>query len=206
MASKTDIANLALVKLGEQRIISIDDDNKKAATLKAVFDLQRDNEMRKKRWSFTIKRVKLAADVAVPTFGYTVQFQLPTDCLRILSLGDFDLSADLSDYTGSNVAPYSIEGRKLMTDVPARDASGALPLRYIARIEDPQQWDACFVEAFACRLAMEVCETLTQSTDRFRKAQGQYQMALAEATRANAIELPSQRIADDTWILSRVRG
>ncbi len=206
MASKTDIANLALVKLGESRIISIDDDNKKAGTIKAIFDLQRDSEMRKKRWSFTLKRALLAADVATPVYGYNVQFQLPTDCLRILSLGDFDLSADLSDYTGSNVAPYSIEGRKLMIDIPALDANGALPLRYIARVEDTQQWDACFVEAFACRLAMEACETLTQSTDRFNKAERQYRMALQEAARANAIELPSQRIADDTWMLSRIRG
>lgn len=206
MASQTEIANRAAVKMGEDRIINIDDNNKVARTLKSMFNIVRDAELRKRRWSFSIKRVQLAADVAAPAFGYGAQYQLPVDCLRPLTIALYDFGADLSDYHGGG-KPYVIEGRKILYGSAGAPApSGALPLRYIASIEDTTLWDACFVEAFACKLAVEACETLAQSSDKRRLAWQEYKDAIAEAVRANAIELPAESIPDDTWIMGRLSG
>lgn len=201
MASAVEIANLALVKVGETKITSLSDPSKKAATIAALFDRVRDAELRKRRWSFSIKRVQLAADSTAPEFGYSAQFTLPTDCLRVLEVNQAAHGADLSDYRG-RYAPYAIEGRKILTH---GTASSALPLRYIRAVADTTQWDSLFVEAFACKLAVEVCETLTQSSDKRQLAWNEYRQAVAEATRANAIELPSEAIEDDTWIMARMR-
>lgn len=202
MASKTEVANRALVKLGEKRITSIDDDNKPARTLSSMFDRVRDAELRKRRWSFAIKRAQLAADSDAPAFGYSAQFTLPVDCLRVLQVSENGFGPDLSDLR-SDIAPYAIEGRKLLIDA---SAGSALPLRYIAAIADTTQWDALFIEVIACKLAIEACETLTGSTDKRRQAWEEYRHAIAEAVRANAIEMPSRAVHDDTWVTARSIG
>ncbi|UQO04930.1 hypothetical protein L0Z13_11605 [Burkholderia multivorans] len=63
--------------------------------------------------------------------------------------------------------------------------------------------DALFREAFACRLAVEACESLTQSSTKRQAAWAEHDRAITEAIRVNAIELPSQPIGDDTWLESR---
>lgn len=205
MASQTEIANRALVKLGQSRITSLTDDNKTARTLNSMFDRVRDAEMRKRRWSFTIKRVVLAADAQAPAFGYSTQYTLPTDCLRVVEVNGADFGPDLSDYRGSGRRAFLIEGRKLLAggygmQVPA----GGLQIRYIAAIADTTLWDACFIEAFACKLAIEACETLTGSSDKRKLAWNEYKEAVSEGARANAIELPNEAVADDTWVMARV--
>lgn len=206
MASQTEIANLTLVKLGESRIINIADNNKPARTISSMFDRVRDAEMRKRRWSFTIKRKQLAADSEVPTFGYGLQYTLPTDCLRVLSISEYGFGPNLSDYFIGRGAPYAIEGRKILTGmVGASGTPEPLRLRYISAIADTTLWDSLFIETFACKCAVEACETLTGSSDKRRLAWNEYKEAIAEAVRANAIELPAEEIQDDTWVLARLR-
>lgn len=204
MASQTDIANRALVKIGETRIINITDNNKAARTLNSMFDVVRDAELRARKWSFSIKRQNLAADVAVPLFGYGAQYQIPSDCLRVLSVAAFDLGPNLDEYIDAGNQPYVLEGRKILFG--RNPTTEELPLRYISRITDTTQWDSGFVEAFACRLAAECAETLTQSSDKRRLAWQEYTQAVAAARRANAIELPAEYITEDTWTLVRLRG
>lgn len=209
MASRTELANRALVKIGEKRIIALDDSTKQGALINSMWDIVLDSELRKKKWSFSIKRAQLAADVAVPEFGYGQQFQLPTDCLRVLSVLNIDVGPDLSDYRGAPNQLYVIEGRKLLYGRPAQGSpspSTPMPLRYIARIEDTTQWDSCFCEAFACKLAWEICEDLTNSSEKRQRALGEYQLAIREAVRANAIELPPDYVSDDSWVYSRLRS
>lgn len=209
MASRVELANRALDKIGEQPIISLEDNQKAARVISRMFDMVRDDELRARKWSFSIKRTQLAPDVDVPVYGYGSQFTLPIDCLRILSIFNFDIGPNMSDYNSGMSQTYVIEGRKILYGRPipgGPPANISMPLRYISRIEDTTQWDASFNEAFACRLAMESCEAITQSDSKWQKCVSQYQMALSKASRANAIELPSDTISDDTWVFGRLRG
>ncbi len=205
MATQVDICNLALVKLGQPRILALTDTSKQAQTLFALWDTLRDAEFRKRRWSFTIKRVNLSADVDAPVHGYALAYSLPSDCLRVLTISNYDIGPDMSDYSGRSYGPYAIEGRKIVTDASVLEPSGTLPLRYIERIEDTEVWDACFCEAFAAKLAVDSCESITGSTNKRQDAKADYALAIAEAKRANSIELPPQRINDDTWVYARIR-
>lgn len=209
MASRVELANWALDKVGEQPIISLSDPQKGARVTERMFDKVRDRELRARKWSFSIKRVQLAPDVDVPVYGYGSQFTLPSDCLRVLSIFNFDIGPNMSDYNSGMSQTYVIEGRKILYGRPIPGGpppSFPMPLRYIAKIEDTTQWDASFCEVFACRLAMEIAETITQSDSKFQKVSAQYQEALGAAKRANALELPSDTIADDTWVFGRLRG
>lgn len=202
MTSKVAIINRALTKLGADRIVSTVEDSKEARDINATFDIVRDDELRAHRWSFAKRRAQLAASVTAPLFEYSHQFPLPVDCLRVLMVGDLWPGVDFSDYrTGPAGLDWRIEGRNiLMND------EGPLDLVYLARVEDTTTWDASFIEAFACRLAAEVCESITQSSAKRQLAWEEYDRAIIKARRAGAIELPPQQIADDTWILGRVRN
>ncbi len=199
MASDVDIANLALTKLGDVRIASFDDNVKPAREILAVYDLLRDKLQRRYVWNFCKTRENLAADVDTPAFDFTYQYTLPSDCLRVLMAADYYPRISLSDANGSPGQDYRIEGRKILT----RD-SGALPLLYLKRVTDPTQFDAAFVDAFAAFLAYNLAEPLTQSNTKRDAALLDYNLAIRDAVRANAIENPPEELQDDTWVIARL--
>lgn len=197
--SDISIVNLALTKLGEARIISFGDDTKAARTMTALYEITRDAELRRRKWRFSLKRAALPALTSSPEFGYAYAYQLPSDCLSILSVGDVAPGVDMSDYrTGIDMGLYSLEGRQILTDMGA-----PLNLRYKARISDPSQFDIAFVAALASRLAYEAAEDLTQSAAKRQQAGEDYKVALREAVAANAIEVAPEPMADNSWLLSR---
>lgn len=199
MASQVDIANRALTKLGAARIISFGDDNKQARAVSSMFDIVRDAELRSHIWSFSVRRTSLAALITTPAWGFQFEYQIPSDCLRILMVNDVYGGPDMSDYRNAPTADYSLEGNKILTDI-----GSPLKLRYISRVQDTTQWDSMFVEAMACRLAMEMAEDLTQSNTKRELAQAEYTAMLRGAIRASSIEQPAQDMPDNSWLLSRI--
>lgn len=199
MASQVEIANRALTKIGELRILSLSDDVEAARVISSLWDVVRDAELRARNWNFSVSRTSLAALAAAPSWGFDYQYQLPTDCLRVLQVDEYFPGPSMSDYRNRSEAVWSIEGRKILTDLAA-----PLKIRYIARVEDTGSWDAAFNEVFACRLAVEICERITQSNTKRDLAWNEYNEAINFAVRADAIENPPEPLPDDSWMLSRL--
>lgn len=199
MASQVEIANRALTKVGEARILALTDDVEAARTITSVWGVLRDAELRVRNWNFSITRSSLPALLAAPEFGYEYQYQLPANCIRVVQVDEYFPPPSLSDYRGSSEAIWQIEGGKILTDLTA-----PLKVRYIARIEDTGLWDALFTEVFACRLAVEICERLTQSGGKRELAWKEYEAAVRDAVRSDAVENPPEPLPDDAWLLSRL--
>jgi len=200
MASTVDICNAALTKLGESRITDLSDDVKGAREMNAVYDLRRKALLRAYLWSFSMERVSLTALADAPDWGYTVQYQLPADCLRVVQVSDTWDVPGMADYmNGPDMELYRIEGRTIRTDL-----SAPLPLRYVKNVTDPNQFDALFVEALSDDLALTTCEAITQSSTKKEDLRAAKKESILLAVRANAIELPPQIIPDSSWILSRL--
>lgn len=199
MASVIDVANRALTKLGAARITSLSDDNKQARAISSCFEDLRDAELRQNRWTFAIKRASLAALATAPLYGYEYSYALPSDFLRLDLIADQYPSVVMDNYINTEISDYMIENNQILTNLAA-----PLEIRYGCVVEDPQQWDALFREALACRLAAEICEDLTQSSGKREQAWKEYQRALQAGKRANAIERPPTALPDDTWIFSRL--
>lgn len=193
MASQVGICNRALTKLGDKRITSLDEDSKPAATLNSMYDDVLDACLRAHVWSFAKTRAQLPALSDAPLFGFGYQYRLPTDFIRLIQIGQF-LVYPRTDTRSL----FSIENGNILTDIQA-----PLYIRYAKRITDPNAMDPLFREVFACRLAAEACESLTQSATKRQGAWAEHEQAIAAAIRVNAIERPSQPIADDTWLESR---
>lgn len=199
MATVIDIVNAALTLLGESRIVSFSDNSKPAREANAIYEQVRDALLAGYTWSFAKKRVQLSALSTAPVFGYANAFQLPSDCLRVIMVGEYYVGVDLTDYRGAPTEEFTIEGREILTDWGA-----PLNLKYVARIEDSMQFSANFIAALSAKLAEKLAEPLTQSDSKRGRAEAAFNNEIRLAVRANAIELPPQRFADDDWIMGRL--
>lgn len=199
MASKTDVFNRALTKLGDARVIDPTDDSEAAIVINNMFDIVRDAELRANTWNFSVKRDSIAALISTPAFGFTYEYQKPGDCLRFIMVGDTYVGYSLSNYRTMPEEVYQIEGNKILTDYGA-----PLNIIYVRSVTNVGEWDPLFVEYFACVLAFEACSRLTGSKGDKEQLRQDKKDALLIAIRADAIENPPTLIADDSWIMSRL--
>lgn len=199
MASQVEIVNRALTKLGAARITSMGDANKSARTMSALWDTVRRSELRKRNWSFAMRRSSLASLSTAPNWGFALAYQLPSDFLRLVQVSDLYIIPGLTDYREGDDSAYAIEGSQLLTDFPA-----PLKLRYVADVTDPGAFDALFVEVMASKLAYEGCYDIMQSNQGREAAAQDYKAAVAEGVRTNAIEKPPQGFPDDSWVMGRL--
>lgn len=189
--SNVEVCNIALQKLGAQRITDLDDTtNSNARECKACFTQQRDAELRRHPWNFAIKRASLPADTDGPKFGPTNFFTLPSDFIRLLPQDPEE---------AINTLDWRIEGKKIATYMDA-----PLEIRYVYRVTDPNEFDTLFVECLASRIALHLCEKITGSNSKKGACIDDYKNALAEARRTNGIENIAQEPPADPWITARL--
>lgn len=186
MADQISICNSALVKVGADRISSIDEDNKRAKILKATWDETRDAALRAHPWHFAKKRVTLVPIATAPAWGYDYQFNVPNDCLKLLTTEPDDL-----DFITENSLILANES--------------SLNLLYLYRHVDWSKWDSMFAEAMAWRFASDIAYALTQSIALVQQCEKKFQNMLAEARSANGSEGVIKGLEADDWTRSRVR-
>jgi len=187
MASEVGICNRALQHLGALRIASLDETSVEARACNNAYEPVRDALLRSHPWSFAIKRASLAADATDPEFDPPgTRYPFPTDALRILLPNSTDCD-------------WTIEDRYILSDWTA-----PLEVRYVAQITDPNTMDPLFREALAAKLAIEMCEEITQSNTKLAGLLEKYKDIIHDAKRSNAIERPAQDLREDDWLTARL--
>jgi hypothetical protein len=126
--TETSICNSALAKLGADRIVSLAADNHRARLMQEQYEKIRDDLLYSHPWNFAVKRVELAPLVDAPIFDFSYQFQLPTDCLRVIGS---DLPKE---------AEWKIEGRLLLANYDS------IKIQYIAQETDTSKFTPGFSE------------------------------------------------------------
>jgi hypothetical protein len=131
----------------------------------------RDEVLAEHGWNFAIERAILSPLTAVPAFGFTQKFALPTEpyCLRVLQLEDIDDS-------------FRVEGRFLLSDVSSANVI------YVKRVVDAQSFSPLFATALQYRLAHKLARAITSKTTLSQEMYQLYQMSLKEARGMNAQE------------------
>jgi hypothetical protein len=183
-ASETDIANSALAKLGADRIVSLNDDTREARLLKEQFGKVRDDLLRSHPWNFAIERTSLAALTSEPEFGFTYEFQLPSDCLRVLEIEDFD-------------SEWQKEGNKLRADTTP------LNIKYVKRTVEVGKWDANFCEVLAAKLAADIAFAVTQNASLKKQLNDEYMQKLREARSFDGQEGGVRTVYAKKWLNAR---
>ena len=169
MASIVDICNGALNQLGATTILSLTEDSKNARLCNARYTQVRDALFRSHPWNCLQKRVELAADTATPAWGFSSQFTLPTDCLRLLRILDYD-------------SDHKVEGRKILTD------ASSMKILYVARITDPNEYDELLRETLSAALAADIAYAITSSNPVAVNMYNLYKEKLKEARFVDATE------------------
>lgn len=150
MATVTDVCNEALALIGQEPIPSMFAGTIPANMCRTFFEPLRDALLRSHYWNFAVRRLELSPDAGSESSSGMV-FTLPGDCLRVLGVG-------------GPVPPgsYRVEGRKLYA------AWSPVQLEYIARVENPAEWDPLFYQGMALHLAAKLALSLARNE---RKAQ-----------------------------------
>jgi hypothetical protein len=168
-SNETQICNQALERLGSSRILSLEDATAEARFCKLFYPATRDEVLRSHRWNFATKRTVLSRLSDAPIFGWSVQYQLPIDFLRLLQLNRWRESEARS--------LHEIEGNKLLTN----EQEGQL--KYIARVTDANLFDALFIEALALKLASKLAKPLTNSNSLHGEFLQEYERVTAPLAR-----------------------
>ncbi|BAQ85706.1 tail tubular protein A [uncultured Mediterranean phage uvMED] len=192
MASVIEICNSALLQLGAQAITALTENSKNGRICNARYNTVRDSVFRSHPWNSLIKRQKLAADTDTPIYGFSYQFTLPADCLRVLHLNAHD----------SN---FKVEGRKILCN------EASIFLVYVSQVTDPNEMDILLRETISAALAADIAYSITANIGIANTFNEKFQFKLSEARHADAGEGqntdptlgPVDQIQADDFINSR---
>ena len=200
MASTVDIANYALNSLGANNISSFEENSKPARLINQRFESVRDSVFRAHPWNCLLRRAELPKESESPAFGYANQFTLPTNpyCLRVLEFSNGTLSYPQDNMFSNTGGPvFVIEGRKLLSD------EGIAKIKYVARVTDPQEYDANLIDTLAAAIAFEVSYAITGSNTVKQMMAAEYSDKLKQAAFVDGTEGAPQRLEASEFIESR---
>lgn len=183
------ICSAALLQLGKSPINDFDEVGDHARLCANLYPLERDSLLRENDWNCAKKRLVLAPLSEVPAFGWAKKFALPSDFLRLISIGDY--------YVGSPYCQrFKVEGRSIL-------ASGdVLPIEYIYRNDQEATWDSKLIELMTARMLWKLAYPITQSTTLRDELKAEYAQMARAARAIDAQENPSDALSDDFTLLS----
>ena len=187
MASKVEICNQALLKLGQPAIMSLDDDSPRARQCFQEFEAALGATLRSYPWPFAIVRKELARRTEKPPFGFAYYYELPEDVARIVDM-----------YTG-NFA-YNIEGRYVATN------SEYVAMRYVSKKVPVEQLDEQTVEVVSLVLAARLAIIITENAQLKDMLYMEHERALAQARGTWAVEDHPQEVIEGNWLAAHDAG
>jgi hypothetical protein len=161
MSSVVSICNNAIIRVGGKTITSLNDLTNEAKACRTLYEDVRNAVFREHPFNCILGRKALVELSTTPAFGFAHQYQLPTDCVRVLTLNDdqHPLVRNGIAYPVSEQRRFNVEGRLLLTD------EGEANIRYVKKVEDPNQYDSLLLDAIASRLAAEIAFPITRNAN-----------------------------------------
>tara|TARA_Y100001951_G_scaffold52173_1_gene41274 strand:+ start:1090 stop:1671 length:582 start_codon:yes stop_codon:yes gene_type:complete len=169
MASVVDICNTALNQLGASTILTLTEDSKNARLCNARYTQIRDAVFRSHPFNCLQKRVELSSSTTTPAWGYSFQYDLPGDCLRLLRILDYD-------------SDHKVEGRSILSN------NSSMKILYISRITDPNKYDELLRETISAALAADIAYAITSNNTTQQNMIALYQDKLRDARFVDSTE------------------
>lgn len=185
--SAIQVCSNALLLLGQASINSFDED--KTQLTPNLWDTCRQSTLRLGQWACARKRVTLSPLATKPGFGWTYLFQLPSDLLRTISIGERGEFFD-----------YEIDNGQLLAD------EATIKLRYVYDNLNPASWDALLVEATTLHMAWLLAYAITGSSTKADALGTQFSAFLKMARGVNHSETPGETMGDSPLLTSRFNG
>lgn len=170
MRSKIDIYNGALLRIGENPVVSPDEENKAAETCNQFYDQAVEQVLSLHQWNCATARTTLARNSEPPAFGWLYAYNLPGDCVTVISMQD--------------KTKFVIEGRELLTDCET------CSIKYIKTITDPNQFSPGVTECLILVLASKIAPVIKNDSKNLLNSiiDQLHQIALPQARMIDAHE------------------
>jgi hypothetical protein len=152
MSDQTDICNLALVKLGHQRISAITESSVDARLCNAIYDEILDEALSagpEKGWKFARARITVSVDADSPNDQYDYRYKIPNECLRIVKVHT----------DGTNFTDWIRQGEYILTN----QVDDEIDVEYVRRITVTGLYPPHFVKVVYMMLAYHLGFKVTQS-------------------------------------------
>lgn len=166
MPSETDLLNESLSQIGATYITAIDDGSINAKHCQTFYATTRDALLRMHHWNFAAGRAQLNALVTAPLFGYTFEYPLPPDFLKMREFNGVVVHPSDSVWWWDGfqwISRYVIEERSLLTN------DSPVYILYTKKVVDPNFYDAMFYQVLttwlASKLAMAIAKDHKKSRD-----------------------------------------
>lgn len=182
MTTAVDICNLALSYLGDQaKVTSLlgSDTSAQARHCIRFYPMARDALLEMHNWQFATKRVELTeVSAGSETDSWDYAYQVPSDMLKALSVQATETADDYVQPLGTQEStfpafptsgitvpqPFVIEQDSTDTQVLLTDVEDAT-LRYIAYVDDVNQFSPLFIMALSWHLAAMLAGPLLKGSD-----------------------------------------
>ena len=197
----TQICNLALIEIGAATLTSFESDQTKEGKIaRIIFHPCRRLALAHCGWNGAKKSAQLTQmEVTTPTF-WTYAYEVPDDCVRILSIHAAD---DL--YT---VVPYELQYQTAgsaadETEYAVLANSNKLYIRYIWDQQDLGAMSPGFHDVFSFELARKFAGALAKSEAAKELTDKQLRRRLTIAKAIDGQEEYPERLAEGSWQSSR---
>lgn len=170
--SEVSICNQAISWLAGSPIISLDDDTVEAKLCKANYEPARNAVLEDRAWTFATKRFVLTPEAAEPAWGYSQQYLIPAEVIRVLEVHDADNQRRAN-------GPSDMDWRREENRIVCNRAS--IYMKGLVIIVDPERFTPAFVQCLAARIAADICIPLTESVKLQQDMWALYQVKLADA-------------------------
>jgi len=188
MADQTTIVNRALTLLGAEPINNLTDNTPEAQIANRVYEEARRSILSECLWNFATKRIVLNQVVGTPAWSLDQVnniFQLPSGIIRIFGIS-------------SNAATWRIEQDKLITDV------SDIGIIYVFNLTDTSKFSSSFTDAFADKLAADMCYAILNSNTEAKLLLEKYDgESLPKAMSENSQEGTPPQVQDDLWVYAK---
>jgi hypothetical protein len=191
----TTIANLALAKIGDQSILSLDDPSPEARFAKLFYGPTRDELLRLHQWNWATSMSRLSQVATPPEFSWKFAFALPSDFGRMITFNSYEASEP--------AALYQIHGKHLLTD------EGTASIMYVRKMVDESLFDPLFIECLVLKLAAKLARPLAGSMDIEKQMNAYFEKTLSEARRIDGADgLPKRKLLwiDSDLVKARYSG
>ncbi len=193
MASESDIINLALFKIGADRIV-IGDNSKEDLVSALMYPEVRDNLLRAHPWNFATRRLKLAQSANTPQYEWQYQYPIPADMLRVMEVHD--------NQSGLGLVEYKIEHDPVDGSVIRANAS-EIWLTYVAKVTDTNKMPPDFRTALSIALASELAIPVAKSSSLSERLEIKANKAVRKARSTDSMEDFPDQFPSGTWMTSR---
>lgn len=173
ISNAVEICNLALVRIEQNSISSLDDKSVQGQFCKMVYEQSKSSLLSRYNWTFAITTSRLTRLDTTELIDYKYSYQLPADFLRLVGVYS-GTDTELIQITGYK-PPFILEGDVIKSDVDT------IKIKYVRDVDTVATFSPLFVDCFVLDLAIRLTKLFNSSTTYLQMLTMEFAQKIAEA-------------------------